>query len=54
MFDYLWLFAVVAGPLILGGAPVSALLRQRRLTAREERAQTQATREFFDKDSRKR
>lgn len=52
MIDYLWLFAVIAGPLILGGVLVYALLRQRRLTGGEERAQTQATREMFDKDSR--
>lgn len=50
MIDYLWLFAVVAGPLILGGVLVYALLRQRRLTDGEERAQTEATRELFDKD----
>lgn len=52
MIDYLWLFAVVAGSLILGGVLVYALLRQRHLTDLEERAQTEATREMFDKDRR--
>lgn len=42
MIEFLWLLAVTAGPLLLGGALVYAILRQRRLSASERRWQQAA------------
>lgn len=52
MADYLWLFAVAGGPIILAGAILYALLRQRRLSKGEKDAQTRATRELYRQKDR--
>lgn len=50
--NYLWLFVVVLGPILLGGAVFYAIIRQRRLTRRERINQDAATRELYEKDER--
>ncbi|WP_211930426.1 hypothetical protein [Ciceribacter sp. L1K23] len=42
MIDYLWLLAVAGGPLLLAGAFIYAILRQRRLTTKERADQVDA------------
>jgi hypothetical protein len=48
--DYLWLFAVAGGPIILAGALIWALLRQRRLTPREQQRGDEATKRLYDEE----
>lgn len=48
--DYLWLIVVMLGPILLGGAIVFAVMRQRRLSGRERSNQDAATRELYQKD----
>ncbi|KPF57784.1 hypothetical protein [Rhizobium sp. AAP116] len=50
MINYLWLFVVALGPILLGGAVFYAIMRQRRLTRRERINQDAATRELYEKD----
>jgi hypothetical protein len=50
--DYLWLFVVMLGPILLGGALFYAIMRQRRSTRRERINQDAATRELYEKDER--
>lgn len=50
MINYLWMFVVALGPLLLGGAVFYAIIRQRRLTRRERINQDAATRELYEKD----
>lgn len=47
MADLLWFVAVAIGPVMLGAAIAYALLRQRRLSAREKRAQNDAVRRLY-------
>ncbi|TWH01118.1 hypothetical protein L598_000100000990 [Mesorhizobium sp. J18] len=46
--DYLWLFAVAAGPLILGIALGFALARRRYLSPGEQAMRDRATRELYE------
>jgi hypothetical protein len=50
MIDYFWLSVVMLGPVLLGGAIVYAIMRQRRLSGSERRASDAATRELYQKD----
>ncbi|QGG92305.1 hypothetical protein GH983_18325 [Agrobacterium sp. MA01] len=52
MINYLWLFVVMLGPILLGAAVFYAIMRQRRLTGRERVNQDAATRELYEKDER--
>ncbi|MFN3634105.1 MAG: hypothetical protein ACK4UZ_00045 [Rhizobium rhizophilum] len=47
MINYFWLAVVMLGPVLLGGAIVYAILRQRRLSARERINSDAATRELY-------
>ncbi|MGV0819540.1 hypothetical protein [Martelella sp. AMO21009] len=48
--NLLWLFAVAAGPVLLGLAFAYGIARQRRLTNAEQKRSDEATRELFDSD----
>lgn len=48
--NFFWLAVVLLGPLLLGGAIVYAILRQRRLSARERINSDAATHELYRKD----
>lgn len=50
MINYLWLFVVALGPILLGGAVFYAIRRQRRLTHSERINQDAATRTLYEKD----
>ncbi|TPP07355.1 hypothetical protein FJQ55_15355 [Rhizobium glycinendophyticum] len=50
MSNFLWLVAVMIGPLLLGGAIVYGLMRQRRLTPNEMKRSDMATRELYERD----
>jgi hypothetical protein len=52
MINYFWLFVVLLGPVLLGGAIFFAIMRQRRLSGRERLNQDAATRELYEKDER--
>ena len=52
MINYLWLFVVMLGPILLGAAVFYSIMRQRRLTKRERIDQDAATRELYEKDER--
>lgn len=52
MINYLWLFVVALGPILLGVAVFYAIMRQRRFSARERINQDAATRELYEKDER--
>lgn len=48
MIEYVWLIAIVGGPLVLAAAFIYALMRQRRLTRGERQAQARATKALYD------
>ena len=50
MEDYLWLFAVAGGALLLGAALVYGVLRQRPLSASEQDRQKKRVRSFYGKE----
>lgn len=52
MINYLWLFVVMLGPILLGAAVFYSIMRQRRLMRRERIDQDAATRELYEKDER--
>ena len=54
MSNFLWFFAVAVGPVILGGALLFALTRQRKLSSREKLSQSETVRDLYDKDGRDR
>ncbi|THV11681.1 hypothetical protein [Rhizobium rhizophilum] len=47
MINYFWLAVVMLGPVLLGAAIVYAILRQRRLSARERINSDAATHELY-------
>ncbi len=46
--DYLWLIAVAAGPIILGGAILYALMRSRRLSPAERQDRHAAMQKLYE------
>lgn len=50
MENYLWLIVVMLGPVLLGVAIFYGMMRQRRLSSREQTASDAATRELYRKD----
>ncbi|KQW28096.1 hypothetical protein ASE36_16770 [Rhizobium sp. Root274] len=50
MTDLFWLMAVTLGPVILAGAIIYALMRQRRLRPDEQRRSDAAARELYQQD----
>ncbi|QEE45527.1 hypothetical protein FVA81_13335 [Rhizobium sp. WL3] len=50
MINYLWLAVVMIGPVLLGAAIGYAILRQRRLSARERINSDAATHELYLND----
>jgi hypothetical protein len=50
MTDLFWLMAVTLGPVILAGAIIYALMRQRRLRPDEQKRSDAAARELYQKD----
>ncbi|MDX3928748.1 MAG: hypothetical protein QHC90_23450 [Shinella sp.] len=54
MENALWLFAVGIGPFLLLAVIIYAVLRQRRLSAGEKRAQENEIRREYDKPSAQR
>lgn len=50
MTNYLWLAVVMLGPVLLGGAILYSITRQRRLTRRERMNSDAATHELYKED----
>jgi hypothetical protein len=50
MSEYVWLLVVMLGPVLLGGAILYAIIRQRRLRPDEARCSDAATRELYEDD----
>lgn len=48
MADLMWLIVVVGGPLLLGGVIAFGLLRQRKLSSREQREQNHTVSKLYD------
>ncbi|ODN70604.1 LPXTG cell wall anchor domain-containing protein [Methylobrevis pamukkalensis] len=48
--NILWLFVIVGGPLLLAGAFIYGMRRNRKLTAPEKNAQDARVRDLYDKD----
>lgn len=49
--EFLWFVAVALGPVVLGAAVAYALLRRRRLSARERIVSREATEDLYRKGS---
>lgn len=52
MSDYLWAFVVAIAPFLVAAVIIYALLRRRRLSARERAARDEKTRELYENDRR--
>lgn len=52
MADLIWFIAVAIGPVMLGAAIAYAMLRQRRLSAREKHEQNDAVRHLYENGRR--
>lgn len=50
MINYFWLFVVMLGPVLLGGAIFYSIMRQRRLSDRERLNSDAAAHELYRKD----
>lgn len=48
MADLMWLIVVVGGPLLLGGVIAFAILRQRKLSGKEQQEQTHEVEKLYD------
>jgi hypothetical protein len=47
MTEYLWLFVVLGGPIILGIIMAYGMIKRRRLTPSEKEARNRKTRQLF-------
>lgn len=52
MADYLWLFVLLGGAVILGLALLYGVSRQRQLSRREQNAQDRKVKQMYDKNDR--
>lgn len=50
MLDFLWLFVVMMGPVLLGGAIAYAAIRQRRLSGEQRDNRDATTRQLYRKN----